>query len=319
MRTAGLVAGLAIGLSAAPALAAPCQNAPLHGAGALADVDRQLGPFAIGGHRFTVRLHLKRERPKDRTDDETVTRMEIRDETGRVHYSTNLACEVEGGRLSDTVAISAERLQGNGGVGLLITSDVLPSPPLGGGSYQVFGLFDGKLIPFGKQISLDGGLADEASAPTQRKTFAEPGLAKEVLRFRVWTGNVFAVIPVSVDWIAGRVGPAWRCYRMTARGLQPQCRFPVVSERAPQTDELTFVRLHAEPEEGFGTPQHVVVKKGSHIEVLEGAGEQIWDEGAEAVSLSVGGDVWLRVRIDGREGWIHTQEDFDAIGLPQSG
>jgi hypothetical protein len=29
--------------------------------------------------------------------------------------------------------------------------------------------------------------------------------------------------------------------------------------------------------------------------------------------------MWLKLRIDGREGWIHTQEDFLAIGLPQSG
>jgi len=26
---------------------------------------------------------------------------------------------------------------------------------------------------------------------------------------------------------------------------------------------------------------------------------------------------WLKVRIDGKEGWIHSQEDFDALGMPQ--
>ncbi len=25
---------------------------------------------------------------------------------------------------------------------------------------------------------------------------------------------------------------------------------------------------------------------------------------------------WLKVRIDGKEGWIHSQEDFDALGMP---
>jgi len=25
------------------------------------------------------------------------------------------------------------------------------------------------------------------------------------------------------------------------------------------------------------------------------------------------------VRIDGREGWLHTEEDFAAIGVPQAG
>jgi hypothetical protein len=27
-------------------------------------------------------------------------------------------------------------------------------------------------------------------------------------------------------------------------------------------------------------------------------------------------DPWLKVRIDGNEGWIHTPEDYMAIGLP---
>jgi len=34
---------------------------------------------------------------------------------------------------------------------------------------------------------------------------------------------------------------------------------------------------------------------------------------------SVSGDVWIKVRIDGQEGWIHSQEDFDAVGLPEAG
>ncbi len=28
------------------------------------------------------------------------------------------------------------------------------------------------------------------------------------------------------------------------------------------------------------------------------------------------GDVWLKVRIDGKEGWVYSEEDFSAIGLP---
>jgi len=55
------------------------------------------------------------------------------------------------------------------------------------------------------------------------------------------------------------------------------------------------------------------------VEVLEGAGEVVWDEGADSVGFRVAGDLWLKVRIDGREGWIHTDEDFEAIGLPAAG
>ena len=44
-----------------------------------------------------------------------------------------------------------------------------------------------------------------------------------------------------------------------------------------------------------------------------------WEEFPEAIHLSVGEDIWVKVRIDGKEGWIHTPEDLNAIGLFASG
>jgi hypothetical protein len=44
-----------------------------------------------------------------------------------------------------------------------------------------------------------------------------------------------------------------------------------------------------------------------------------WGEGPGTVNLAVDYDVWLEVRIAGDEGWIHTAEDFSAIGLHMSG
>ena len=82
---------------------------------------------------------------------------------------------------------------------------------------------------------------------------------------------------------------------------------------------MTFVRLHVEAEEGIGTPDHVVVKKDSKVEFLAAEGEVRWDEDERGVGLSPGDDFWIKVRIDAKEGWIHTQEDFLAIGLPQAG
>ena len=65
--------------------------------------------------------------------------------------------------------------------------------------------------------------------------------------------------------------------------------------------------------------EHAVIRRNSKVEFLEAAGVLHWQEAGDFVSLTVDGDLWLKVRIDGREGWIHTQEDFNAIGLPQSG
>jgi hypothetical protein len=37
------------------------------------------------------------------------------------------------------------------------------------------------------------------------------------------------------------------------------------------------------------------------------------------IGLGVGDDIWVKLRIDGREGSIHTVEDLQAIGLYQAG
>jgi hypothetical protein len=44
-----------------------------------------------------------------------------------------------------------------------------------------------------------------------------------------------------------------------------------------------------------------------------------WSEDEKSITFGANGDMWLKVRIDGAEGWIHSEEDFEAVGLPQAG
>ena len=130
---------------------------------------------------------------------------------------------------------------------------------------------------------------------------------------------MFVVVPVLVDWLQAKVRSGWRCTKLTSRGPLPVCRFPVEASLTPLQEDLSFVRLLPEDFEPDATAQHVVVKKTSKVEILEAAGVLNWEESPDGINMSVGEDLWLRVRIDGKEGWIHTQEDFSAIGLPQAG
>ena len=83
--------------------------------------------------------------------------------------------------------------------------------------------------------------------------------------------------------------------------------------------EQTFVRLYNETEDN-GRPRHVVVQPGSRIEFLAAEAHVKWKQGARAANLEFQpDDVWLKIRVDGKEGWIHAQEDFVAVGLPFSG
>lgn len=339
----GLRSGLIVAVCLATAGALPVQaqgdggaaRRPQQSAAAatptIAEFRRQEGPFDLGGQRFTVDFQMKRlgglGRAADPDFGETLATMEIKDPGGRVHFRKTFPYEVSGDRFVDTIAASAKILRGRQGRGLLVTYGMLPSTPLGGESWQVFGLFvgppsaplNGRLVPFSKSIVAEGQLITGTPGESVVETSQEPGLQGDVLRFRVWAGNFFVIVPLRILWFRNTIGPAWRCVKMTPRGPKPICAIGVEVERHPPDEDMTFVRLRPEAGEGIGVAQHVVVKRNSKVEFLGAETEVVWKETADSVSLGVSDDVWLKVRIDGREGWIHTQEDFQAIGLPQSG
>jgi hypothetical protein len=249
----------------------------------------------------------------------TLAVLEIVDESGRAHYRRTFPYELAGHEFAEPWSVAVQPLVGKSGKGLLVTYGVIPSTPLGGQSWQVLGLSNGRLVPFGNPISVEGALVNGGESEPQVETTEEPGREGDTLRFRVWTGNFFAVYPVLVDWSRASLAPAWRCSRSTSRGPRSDCAYAVEADRVPQEDELTFVRLHVEADEGMAAPSHVVLKQDSQVDLLECAGEVRWEQDERAIGLTPGDDFWIRVRIDGREGWIHTQEDFLALGLPQAG
>ncbi len=288
----------------------------------LEDSERRLGPFQIQDRRFTVVLRIKRILGVPAPDpawQTTLAAIEIEDEAGAVHYRRSFDYEVSGNEFADCWSASAKPLQGEHGSGLLVSYGVFPSAPLAGQSFQVFGLFEGRLVPLSKPVSVEGDLLNAQSAEPVIRTSEEPGRQLDALHFRVWTGSFFVVYPVLVDWLPARLTPAWRCLKMTSRGQRAPCRYRVQAERVARDEELTFVRLHAEPEEGAAAPRHVVVKPDSTVEFLEAEGEIRWVEDDAGVALVAGEDFWIRVRIDGRDGWIHTDEDLLEIGLLQAG
>jgi hypothetical protein len=264
------------------------------------------------------------------TTDETVEWWELRDAKERVIYRESYPVAFENGTFESTVGISANTFTTKQGSGVLVHGMELPSAPDSGGWVQVFGFKYGRdryaaddslFGPFGPPIFIDGAFLDigiDSLRPTPTLVGgATATVMHDVLKFRVWTGNFNIVYPVLINWITGKVQPAWRCIEMTSKGQVERCSYPLTVE-AHRDNQPTFVRLFPEADDGF-TPKHVIVQPQSKIEYLEARTPVAWNEDAKAISFSVNGDVWIKVRIDGLEGWIHSQEDFDAVGLPQAG
>ena len=114
--------------------------------------------------------------------------------------------------------------------------------------------------------------------------------------------------------------PGQQCFEMAgAPGLsEVGCEMRVEAVRKPVNSEFTFIRLFDEAREDLGIPRHVVLKKDAKIEYLAGKAVVKWTANGDESSMGLT-DIWLKVLIDDNEdnlGWIHTDEDFSAVGLP---
>ena len=93
----------------------------------------------------------------------------------------------------------------------------------------------------------------------------------------------------------------------------------VEAVRKPGNSDFTFVRLFNEANENMGSARHVVIKKDANIEYLAAKAIVKWSTSGDEFSADLS-DIWLKVLIDNNEdnlGWIHTDEDFAAVGLPR--
>jgi len=287
----------------------------------LEDVEQRLGPFHLGGQDLTMVLHLKRlPAGPGRQEDTALSDLEIHDGSGRVLHRETFTYSLDTEGFAESCGASAQLLAGGAANGLLLSVACLPSAPGSGDVWELFGLHDGRLVRFGKPFTTNGTFLD--LIPTLPRKLGQATLfVPDLMRFRVWSGPLQVTLPVRVDWMQGRVTPALRCFEQTGRGLRESgCEIPVEAERVPADAELTFVRLFTEASERSGPARHVVLRKDSKVEILAAKVRTSWDDSREVVFFGIDErDPWLKVRIDGAEGWIHTQEDFIAIGLPQSG
>ena len=264
------------------------------------------------------------------TNEETAEWWELRDAKEHVVCRESYGVAFENGGFESTVWISAKAFTTKLGSGILVHGVELPSAPDSGGWVQVFGFKYGRgkygvdeslFGPFGPPLFIDGEFLEVGTDPL-RPTPPPLGevtttVMNDVLKFRLREGSFNILYPVLINWITGKLEPAQRCLESTSKGQVQRCSYPITVE--PHRDnQPTFVRLFPEPDDGF-TPKHVIVQPQSKIEYLEARMQVTWNGDAKGAYFGVNGEVWIRIRIDGVEGWIHSQEDFDAVGLPQTG
>lgn len=253
------------------------------------------GPFAIAGQSFNV--------------VSSRTRVEIRDTAGAAQYQKLFLPQ-------ENVSASARLVSAGGLAGLLVRYVRSGSAE----SWQLFRLKDGKLA------LLDLG-ANTVTGPLGAFAVARGGAAGLSLPVRgddfemkIWTGNFYVIAPARVNWQQGVISKGAQCFEGNGSGglVEHGCDMRVEAVRKPITTDLSFVRLLQEPKEGFGYARHLVLKRDSKVEYLGARAIVNWTKNGDEVVVRVS-DLWLKILVDNNEenlGWIHSQEDFSAAGLP---
>jgi hypothetical protein len=288
----------------------------------LAGSDETQGPFHVGGQTFTFVKHVQKIQGATSSDDSTVEWWELRDTSGKAVYREQYKLSFQDGRFDDTEDVGARELKTKFGQGILVDGMSLPSAPNSGSWEQIFGLVNGKLTPFSGAISTEGEFLEETVDTFQTTPMIRgqqpQTISRDVLSFRVWTGNFSIIYGVEINWIQGSLHPAWVCMENTSKGPSRACSYKVQAEPTPRS-EMTFVRLFSEPDEG-GVPKHVVIKPESKIEFVEAHATMSWNSNEHNTTFGPSsGTIWLHIRVDGQDGWISGEEDFEAVGLPEAG
>ena len=329
-QTNGLAIPASTASSAQPLAQSASPTAPVPTSAAL---EQRLGPFPVAGKEYTAIMRKELPPGAKPGEGETVVSMEIRDAAGASQYARAFPNVTQTEGFVDTLSVSVNLLSGAHSSGLLVSYDEYSEPSAPeiepSGWWQVFGVVGGKLRAFSGPILVQGDLlpADPNAKPSSPPPpFAAP---EDLLRFKVWAGRFRLIFPVRIDWTLGKLVPAQPC-NIAADGHVEACEYKVLPENERQIQDLTFVRLCPVAGIACKNPERVVVKKDSKVELLAASAEMQWNPGKatgpsgdpknsldDAGAIAVlSKEPLLRVRIDGKEGWIHSQEDFDALGMP---
>jgi hypothetical protein len=253
--------------------------------------------------------------------------MEIVDAAGTVQYQRTYPLWANGEGVS-AWEISAHILKGTNGTGLLVRS----RPSESSGFYeQIFGVAKGKLVPFcGPFPAMD--VKPDASGVY--RTMGPLGPQADEISVAMGTGRLVIAIPIRLDWAQGKLTLAPQCPELAAGNAHAMCQYQMVDPKSflQKPKSVTFVRLYSSPNENLGKPERVMVKPASQIDLLAYLADMelkqpdflhapLPGEFAVKDMASIGiaphSDGWLHVRIDGKVGWIHGNEDLDALGLPE--
>lgn len=302
----------------------------------LTNIVSREGPYSLGNQQYTVMLQYSAllqnssRLASAANSTSTLSRLEVLDAQGKSFYQETFPFAIAQRRFTQTLSASSSLLPGAGGAALVIRFIERPAPspdaesPLPKESWQVFGIVNGHLTSFGAVLPLGHGTditVDGVVAAVMIKGGIEMmpmASTAEVLAFRVWTGHFYALVPVRFDWPNGKWGEGEQCYAtnngtLTERGCI--MRMEAVPQPRPPDADTIYVHLFESPDGNLDNSLNVPISPEAHPEFLDMMAIVQWEAKGQRVACSFR-NLWLRIHINGKEGWVQGQQAFDALGLP---
>jgi hypothetical protein len=267
-----------------------------------------VGPLVVGSRYFTVLLHREKS-----GGEEHVRFLQLRDETGVVHYEESFDPPLQDNQPAWTMTVSAHALRGEQGQGVVVYYQRLPSAPHSGLSLRIFSLQGSRLVPLASGLSVHGTFGELLESRESGVLFLLPG---ERIDVEVWTGYFGISVPYRVQ-LSGCKPGSEQCIRPAVRRGDIVPGLSLLSVNAPnrQISASGNVQLFDAPE-GVAL-RRVPVSRRSDVTIIQVAAD-VYTENENGVAVIRTRREWLHVRIDGSEGWIHGDESFRAIGFKAS-
>jgi hypothetical protein len=264
---------------------------------------RTLGPFPIEGHEFAVELHVvcykqsKHAGKCNEDDEETVSSASIVDENGKTRFKKSFPVGLV--RQTENHLVSATLLEGREHQALELAYQDFSAPSKTRKSIQIFALQNSVLKPLDPEpLEFEGGLAE---LPAGQSENSRRLLEGDTLDVYVLTTYFYIVTPVRVNW---------KDFRLEE---QDSGEFDVADqppyEIRPNVSSERPIHLYPSPDDKT-TPVGINLTPQSHIQLLKAR-----FSAAPPNEHDSANDTWLKVRIDGQEGWILGVDDYTALGL----
>ncbi len=264
---------------------------------------RTLGPYSIDGANFTVKLAVicykaaRHPGPCNEDDQETVKSLKIEDAAGKTSFHRSFP--VAFAHQVERHVVEVTRLEGASHQALEFQYEQLPSHVNAGVSIQVFGLRGGTLQALNDDpLEFYGGLGELPAGSTEDSRRL---LAGDALPIFVLTNYFYILQPVHLNFTDFRLDP------------QDTGEFEVAQQplyrRKAEVQADGYIHLYASPDEG-ATQTGVAVTPQSSVQVLRAIFRRSPSEQHSSAS-----DTWVKVSVDGKEGWIIGIDDYTALGL----